>query len=242
MNDNNIEQNIQNKVLEKIRGHKVAMRPKIYFVSRLILTILFTFLALIVSVFVISFVFFSIHESGEQFLLGFGNNGITTFLSLFPWQFFLLDISILLVLEWLLQGFKLAYRISFLVVFLAIFVTSTFLGLLVNFTPIHGILLDQADKGILPVVGEIYESIHDSHADKGIFRGTIMSINNNEIVLRHDDKDQDADDGTWTIVLPSNYPPLMVGDQVYVFAYPPSSTGVITARGIQKLQKRSNLK
>ncbi len=233
MNKTHLKQQIQNGVLEKIRDGKVHMRPRIYFVARFALTILIAVFALVISAFVISFVFFSVHESGEQFLLGFGSKGILTFLLLFPWMSLLLDLVTLFVLEWLLQGFRFAYRISLLTIFLGIFACSTVLGILVNLTPFHGVLLNQADQGALPIIGEMYESIRDSHASQGIFRGSIRSMQGNKIVLVHDDYDHDGDDGVHTIILPSNYPPLKVGDRVYVFGAP--IDGVIQARGIQKL-------
>ena len=233
MNKTHLELQIQNGVLEKIRAGQVRMRPRAYFIARLTLTVLVAVLALVISTFVISFVFFSLHESGERFLLGFGNKGILTFLLLFPWASLLLDIVVLFVLEWLLQSFKFGYRISLLMIFLGIFACSTILGILVTLTPLHGALLNQADQGLLPVLGEMYESIRDSHADRGIFRGSIRSIQGNKIVLVHDDRDHDSDDGIQTIILPSKYPSLKVGDRVYVFGS--LSGGVIQAQGIKKL-------
>jgi hypothetical protein len=233
MNEKNLEKKIQHSVLEKIRGGKIRVHSRAHFIVHLTITIFLTLLALILSALVISFVFFSVHESGEQFLLGFGGSGILTFLLLFPWGFLLLDIIILLLLEWFLQSFKLVYRVSLLTVFLGVFVLSAFLGLIINLTPLHVTLLQEADKGVLPIIDEIYESIRDSHQDKGVFRGTITSVLENEITITHDDNDHDADDGTWNVILPPNYPSLKIGDRVYVFGLATSS--VIQARGIKIL-------
>ena len=233
MNEHTIEHNIQDQVLKQIRGGKIRIRSKAYFVFRIVLTVFVTVLALLVSAFVISFLLFSIHESGEQFLLGFGSNGILTFFILFPWISFLVDIGILLFLEWLLLSFKIGYRISFLGIFLSVFVCSTVLGIIITLTPLHRMLLGDADRGSLSIIGRVYEGIHDSHAGQGVFKGTITSMQGNMIVIAHDDNDHDADDGTRTIILPANAPVLHMGDKVYVFGS--FSNGVITARGIAKL-------
>jgi hypothetical protein len=233
MNKDNLEQNIQKNVLEKIRRGRVHIRPKAYFIARLGFTIFITLLALIISAFVVSFVAFTVHESGEQFLLGFGWQGVLTFFLLFPWVSLLLDIAILFFLEWLLQGFKLGYRISLLTIFIGIFACSSVFGIVISFTPLHQVLLDKADKGTLPIIGEIYESVRDSHTGQGVFKGTITSMQGNKIVIFHDDKDHDEDDGTRTVVLPQSYPPLHVGDRVYVFGS--FSNGEITARGVNML-------
>ena len=239
MNEKKLEQNIQDKILKKIKEGHVHMRPRFYFVSRFIITIIVAVLSLIVSVFVISFIFFSIQESGEQFLLGFGGKGIITFFSLFPWTLLVLDIVFLFLLEWLIRGFKFVYRMSFLSIFIIIFVISTILGIFFNLSPVHGIFLDKADKGELPIIGEIYESIHDSHADKGVFRGTIIDLYDNTIVIQHNDKDRDDDDGTQIVILPPRYPQIKIGDTVYVFGN--FVNGVIEAQGIEINSRKARI-
>ena len=52
------------------------MRPRIYFLARVALLVLLAIGALALAMFILSFAFFSIHESGEQFLLGFGQHGL----------------------------------------------------------------------------------------------------------------------------------------------------------------------
>lgn len=234
MNEHDLQQKIQKKVLERVRGGGAHMHTRAYFIARVVAAAAVAVLALLVSSFVLSFVVFSIHESGEQFLLGFGGRGLATFFSLFPWLSLIADIAILFLLEWLLQGFKLGYRVSLLGVFLGVLISSAVLAALIGLTPVHSMLLDRADRGELPVVGEIYESIRDSHGDQGVFRGTVTSMQGDQIVITHNDADHDADDGTWTVIVPGNgVPPLQIGDRVYVFGN--SNGQVVQAYGIQKL-------
>lgn len=233
MNDQNLQQEIKDKVLERIKSGKAHMHPRAYFVAQIIVTAGVAVLALALSAFVLSFIIFSIHESGEQFLLGFGGRGVATFLMLFPWFSLIIDLAILFLLEWLLQGFKFGYRVSLLSVFFGVFILSALLAVVVDLTPIHQMLLDSADKGDLPVVGGLYESIRDSHDSQGVFRGTITSLQGSEITITHNDGDHDADDGIRTVVLPQNAPPLQVGDRVYV--YGSGSGGQIQAYGVELL-------
>lgn len=218
MNHQNTEQEIQNKVLARIRGGTVHMHSRAYFVARVGAVAVLAVVALALSAFVLSFIIFSLSESGESFLLGFGKSGIVTFLTLFPWLTLGADIAILLVLQWLLQGFKFGYRVPLLGVFLAALVASGVLAALVGLTPVHQTLLDRADRGELPVVGSVYESIRESHADQGVFRGTVTSVQGNEIVISHDDQDDDEDDGTRTVILPeNNETEFHEGDRAYIF-------------------------
>src|ERR1035437_8027474 len=128
---------IKNIVLKKIRQGNIHMRPRIYFIIQIILVIAVTLIALIASAFVISFAFFSIHESGELFLLGFGIRGLFTFLSLFPWFTLVVTLILIFILEWLLRHFKFNYRVPILKMFILALLGIVLIGLLVVTTPIH---------------------------------------------------------------------------------------------------------
>jgi hypothetical protein len=234
MSDANLQQEIQQKVLERLKRGDVRMRSRAYFLGHIILAAALSVLVLILSAYVLSFIAFSIHESGEQFLLGFGIRGVETFFELFPWLAILIDVVLILILEWLLQGFKFGYRISLLLLFGIVIVVSGLIASAIALTPLHMSLLGMADRDDLPVIGEMYESIRDSHENQGIFRGTITSIQGNEIVIFHNDGDHDADDGTRQVILPAGYSTtLSVGDRVYVFGI---ATGtVIQALGVELL-------
>jgi len=235
MSEPNLQQKIQQKVLERLKRGDVHMRSRSYFIARAVLAIAVSVLVLLLSAYVLSFIAFSIHESGEQFLLGFGTRGVETFFTLFPWVSIVIDILLILALEWLLQSFKFGYRISLLLLFGIVIVGSGLIASAISLTPLHMSLLGMADRDDLPVIGEMYESIRDSHEGQGVFRGTVTSIQGNEIIIFHNDGDHDADDGTRTIILPAGYSTstLSIGDRVYVFG---AATGtVIQAYGIEPL-------
>jgi len=224
------------EVLEKIRRKEVSMRPKIYFIAKLAVVIFLSVLLFLGLIFTLSFVFFSIHESGEQFLLGFGSRGVITFFELFPWAIIAFCMVVFFLLEWTLRRFKFSYRLPLLRIFLYTIVAAVVLGILFTFTPAHTALLKKAEVGELPVVGGMYEAIHDSHQDKGIVRGDIVSLGTNSLVITHNDNDKDEDDGTWNVVLPLgfNTSDLYVGEKVYV-AGTITASGSINAYGVHEL-------
>jgi hypothetical protein len=236
MNDNQPNDSIQQAVLDKVRAGKVHRRPRSYFIMRIAATVVVSILLLITSALVISFILFSLDESGEQFLLGFGLHGIEVFFILFPWVPTLLTIALLFLLEWLLQGFKFGYRIPLLNIFLGIVGASLILGVLINFTPLHTTLLGFADKNELPIIGDVYEHILDSHEGQGVCRGMVVSVGQDSFTMYHNDHDQDQDDGTFIVkISPSSGLTLPhVGDDVLVFG-DPEPGGCIEAEHIQML-------
>lgn len=242
MNQNHSKDSIQQAVLDKIRAGTVRRRPRAAFVLRVIATATVSVLLLVISALVISFIVFSLRESGEQFLLGFGLRGIEVFFILFPWFFAGLAIALILLLEWLLQGFKFGYRIPLLNIFSGIVGVSLVLGILISFTPLHATLLGFADKGQLPLVGDTYEHIFDHHEDQGVFRGRVISTSQDSFMLQHNDNDRDRDDGTFTILIAPGSTVAMphVGDAVLVFGNP--EQGAITAEYVQVLSSSSWMK
>jgi hypothetical protein len=236
MNDTHSTDSIQQAVLEKVRAGKVRRRPRWQFMLRIFATLAVCVLLLILSAFVISFIIFSLHESGEQFLLGFGWHGIEVFFQLFPWLQAVAVLILLAILEWLLQGFKIGYRVPLLNIFLGVIGISLILGVIINFTPLHGVLLGAADRGHLPILGEPYEHIFDSHEGDGVCRGTVVSVGTNSFTIYHNDYDNDADDGTFTVHIPpgSALPLPHVGDNVLVFG-DPEPGGYLEAEHIQTL-------
>ncbi len=224
------------QVLEKIHRKEIFMYPKIYFIGRVVLIISLSILVFVSLVFCLSFVSFSIHESGEQFLLGFGNHGALVFLKLFPWAFIVSTVFLLVALEWMLRRFKFGYRLPMMRIFLYTLVITILASAIATITPFHGNLLKKADNGELPFVGGLYESIHDSHKDDGIVRGTITSIGTDTVIISHNDNDIDADDGTWTVIIPPGFDinSLHVGEKIYVAGT--VENGNLYAYGIHELQ------
>lgn len=228
------ETDIQQKVLERIRAGEISMRPKLYFVARVVALALVALLALALAVFVLSFLFFSITESGEQFLLGFGRHGLMAFITLFPWGPFLIALALIVLLDVVVRYFKFGYRVSMLEIFLIALTVVVAAGVAINFTPLHRLLLESADRGELPLVGPLYEGLHAPHQDQGVYRGIISSIQSDQFVIVHDDGDRDTDDGTSTVTVPPGFDTsaLYVGERVYVGGK--SVLDTVSAYGIQE--------
>jgi hypothetical protein len=224
MTEKNSKDSIQQNVLEKIKTGEVRKVPRVYFMLRILATLFVAILLLASSALVASFIFFSLHESGEQFLLGFGFQGIVVFLKLFPWLCLAFDVALVFLLEWLLQGFKFGYRIPLLNIFIGLLVASGVLGGLLALTPLHPDLLHLSDDHQLPILAPAYEQIFDSHDAEGVCRGVVLSVGTSTFEIQHNDEDHDADDGTFTVPLPPNGagPMLQVGQRVLVFGTPPT--------------------
>ncbi len=231
------EEKIQETVLEKIRCNEITMRPKFYHFMKVVVFILVTFLILVISVFIFSFILFSIRASSQLFLLGFGLRGIVVFFVLFPWFLCILDIVLICVLELLLRHFRFGYRRSAIYLLGGILVVMISLGFLLERVRFHEGLLDISEHHrLLFPLGEMYAHTRALPAhEQGLCRCVITAISVDSLILRDDDSSY----GTTTefvVALPLSFvtDTFVVGDRVFVAGT--VIDGKAQAFGIQKMK------
>jgi hypothetical protein len=230
MNENEYNK-IKDRVLQKIQSGEVSMRPRFHFMLQLVALVLVVFFILMTSSLLISYVIFSLVESGRLVLLGFGFRGILTFFTSLPWMLILIEIVLIVLLEYLLKQFKLGYRSSFSTLFLVILCMSVAISLIIDSTSLHHTLQGRAEKGGLPFVREYYRGIIRTLPNEEIFRGTAMVVGTSTFVL-----DSTTDGEKYLVALP---PGLSLGlpeqGQMVFVAGILLPNNVVQAYGFQKL-------
>ncbi len=226
------ETDIREQVLQKIHAGSVTMRSRAYFLFRAALIGTAAVLALLGALFALSFLFFSVRESGVGYLLEFGEHGLGAFVALFPWTSLFLFIAFIVIIEMLVRRFDFSSRMPVLRIFLWLLIIGIAGSTIIGFTPLHSSLLSAADQDQLPFLGPWYEQVHDSHTEQGVYRGDVMTVAPTYFTISHNDTDRDSDEGTWSIVPPSGFDlsTVSVGERVYVAGR--LMNGVVYAYGI----------
>jgi len=231
-----MNEDLKKTILEKVHQKEISMHSRGYFLFRVVALICIAIIAFALLAFSLSFVFFSIHQSGEQFLLGFGMRGIIAFLILFPWGILIFTILLFFFFEWLLRYFKFSYRLPMVKILLYTLLVTVLVSIIVVLSPVHLKLLKEAEMDKLPLIGRFYESIEDSHQNEGVLKDTVLSIqpSTETFIVSHNDNDSDEDDGTWNVIPPAHFDlnSLSVGEKVYVAGTIKDDT--IYAYGIQQ--------
>ncbi len=223
---------LRDKILKKIESGEVRMTSKTYFMLRVALLIAVLFLIIAISSFVVSYILFAIHVSGKLLLLGFGLQGILVFLSTFPWGFLLIDIILLFVLEWLLRYFRFCYGRPLLYLALGIFSVTSIAGAGIYATSIHDSLFMQARDKKLPVIGGMYSGLQKTSHENGLFRGVVVEIEGNTIVMKDFDHDTPENALFLVTVSPDMANVIQIGDVVFVAGT--INKDKITAFGLKK--------
>ena len=228
--------NLRDNVFKKIEAGEVSMKPKSYFLLKVAVLIFVVFVTFVISVFLISYILFSVQAAGHMFLLGFGTRGLYEFIVIFPWFLLLVDAFLLLFLDFLLKRFRFGYHSPIIYLFLVTLGIITVFGSIVYRTPLHKDLMYEAEGNHLPFARGMYDGLRKSHRKVGIFRGEIASTSGNIFTIKYDDYDTPGEDEPLEIVAPPGVEVgvlLHVGDKVFVAG--DVVDGQFRAYGVHKL-------
>ncbi len=194
------------------------------------------FVVLVLSVFIFNFILFSIRINSHDSLLGFGPAGLETFIYIFPWALFFIDVALVFALEALVRRFRFAYKIPVLYLLAALLLATLAMAFIIDRgTDVNDRLLHRADRNELPFVGELLEHARRPMPGSGVCLCTITAISGNTITVADT---RSGTTGMLTVILPADDPratttSLEVGDTVFIAG--DESQGVIRAFGVRKV-------
>lgn len=140
----NKPEGISEKILEKIKFGQIKMRPRLYFVFKLVLLIFGVLLALGLALFLTSFFFFTLRMGGIWFDL----RG--------PWSVLLFVLVLVILLEILLSRFKFAYQRPLIYSLLGLLLLLVLFGWGLDRTDMHSRMMRQTERGRYPWMGRFY--------------------------------------------------------------------------------------
>ncbi len=215
------------------------MRPRAYFIAKVAVLALVALAIVLVSIFLLNFILFSIRISSQDALLGFGARGLAAFFALFPWGLLIIDVLLIAGAQWLLREFKAGYKLPISFVLMGLLAAVIVGGALLDRAGLNDRLLDRFDRDELHgPLGDLYGSARIlPPPGQGVCQCVITAIDGNMLHV------QDLRSAAMlTVIIPSNDPHattsgLSVGDVVFVAGDGDGDEDdlVIKAFGIRKL-------
>lgn len=137
--------NITGSVMDKIHHGKIKMRSKVYFIIGSLLTFLGLVASMLISVFLIGLMCFSLRTHGPK-----GGYRLDQILSSFPWWAVVVSILGLVIGIWLLRRYDFSYKINFKIVAISFVVAIIVAGWVIDMTGLNDILFRQGPmQGIM---------------------------------------------------------------------------------------------
>ncbi len=147
---------ITDEVLQKIKDGKLKMLPRSYFILKAILSVFAILIIFGFSIFLASFIHFTLHANGAWFLPDFGWQGFAFFLITLPWALILLPLVFIILLEFFAKKFS--YRRPVIYTILVIIILIAASSFAVTKLPIHNNLFKSAENDRLPFLGMLYKN------------------------------------------------------------------------------------
>ncbi len=186
---------LRNKIMEAIQAGHVHMRPRWQFVVIAILSSIGAFVLLLVLIYTVSLIVFSLRESGAWFLPAFGGRGWFDFFRSLPW--FLISVLVLLglVLEFLVKKYSFVYKKPILISVAGIMLLMAFGGFGLAQTSLHAQMAFLARHNVLPepLMG-LYKPPFRLRPDD-VYHGRIVARTNDGFIL------SDRGESTTTVVI-----------------------------------------
>lgn len=224
-----LEKNIRDTVMSALKTHDIKMRPKWHFILRGTLWAVGGILVLLVLLYLIGFILFSIRETGIWFEPSFGSPGWMAFFRSLPWLLITIAILFILVLEVLVQHFSFAYRTPLLYSALGIISLVLLGGALA--APAHRTLFRATRPQGIPIMEPFYRHYGQERL-QDVRRGQVLVRGASGFVMSDPRGETSTVEITPQTKLPAGAD-FGVGDTVVVFGQ--SQGGVVRAAGILEI-------
>lgn len=218
---------LKEKLIEKIKAGEVAMVPKWQFVLRGVLWGLAVSIVALLAVYLLSFVMFTLRESGLIFAPSFGRSGIALLIMSSPWLLISLVFFFLAVLYLLVSKYSFSYRKPLVYSIVGVVAFVIVISALIQQTNFHRGAEDFVLRHNLPGLAPMYRDI-DSRPRRDITRGIVTELSEAGIKVISEDGSE------YVVELPDGVlagADISEGDSVMVFGRAASST--IRAFGIR---------
>lgn len=220
---------MRDDILAAIESGKVTMRPKWHFIVRSALLIVGTTLAMLTVLYVASFIFYILRQSGVWFVPSFGFRGLVVFLVSLPWLLMLVAILFIILVQILVSRFSFSYGKPLIYSGIGIMLLAGIGGFVIGQTSFHRGIFEQDDQNHLPFGGGFYRQ-YIRPAAGNITIGTITEMASNGYLIE-DRRDQII---RVIITRDTRFPlgtAFDIGDAIVVFG--DLQTDTITAFGIR---------
>ncbi len=177
--------NLQTNILQKIKAGEIDMKPKWHHILKAGLLLSGVVLVTILATYLLSFVFYFLHQSGIVFAPGFGFRGLSFFVISSPWLLIGTCVSFLILLYFLVKQYSFSYQRPLLYSMLGVVVFSLLGSWLIQQTTMHRRLGEYMDRHEVPVFSPLYRGALNDRPE-GVVVGAITELTETGFLLESD--------------------------------------------------------
>jgi len=159
--------NITDRVMDQIHDEKIKMKPKIYFIIGSALTFVGLVSSVIISIFLVGLIRFSLRSHGPM-----ADYRFDKILNSFPWWAMFFAIVGLIVGIWLLRKYDFSFKVNFKLVIIGFILAVVVGGWVVDYVGLNDVLTQRGPmQGIMRQYKQDNNIMNGGH---GYYRGRNM--------------------------------------------------------------------
>jgi len=175
--------NIQKNILDKIKTGEVDMKPRWHFVLKSVLLVFSVVTVILVGIYLLSFILFTLRQSGVGFVPLYGLRGISVFVMNSPWLLIFSTVVSLVALQLLVRTYSFSYRQPLVYSMIGIIIFVLLGSYAIGQTQMHQQFQTFTQERKVPVFGALYKRIEENRPENIIF-GTITELTADGFILQ----------------------------------------------------------
>ncbi len=223
--------NLKENLMKKINEGELSMKPRWHFILKTFLFTVAVLLMALITVYLLSFVMFVLHENGVWFAPAFGAAGLVIFIVSSPWIIISLVGLFCFLLYLLVRNYAFSYRKPFVYSLIGVVFVVIALSSLIQQTTMHRRVHNFALERNVPGLAPFYRQAEDFRP-RDMTRGAIVGIGDDRVTIKNEN-----DENLIVVITKITKQPkdtvYKVNDEILVFG--PIENGTIKARGIKLL-------
>ena len=180
--------NIQENILNKIKSGEVDMKPRWHFLLRSLLLVLGVLIVALIGVYLLSFVLFTLRQSGVSSIPLYSFRGISQFVISSPWLLSATVGAFVLLLQVLVSKYSFSYRRPLLYSAIGIALIVLVGSFVIEQTTIHPRIQQFTEQHNTPLLAPMYRDIQNYRPDNLIL-GTITEVQETGFIIESDTKE-----------------------------------------------------
>jgi len=228
------KEQLKKQILQQIDAGKTVMKPRWHFVLKGVAISLGIILLACFMLFLTSFVFFVLQQTGMSYAPTLGFGGVFIFFRSLPWVIILLAVLLFIVLEYLVQRYSFAYRKPIIVLVIVLVLFTVFGSALIARNTIHQRIATFSEQREGSRVGGLYNMAHKVPKDFHV--GVVVEVlDTDTFVLKKQREDEVVQVLISEETRIKNKKALVSGVRVIVLGE--NVAGVIDAKGVRVILK-----
>lgn len=181
--------NFKDNIINKIKTGEIDMKPRWHFVLKSLLLVSGLLTVALLVIYLLSFIFFALRQSGIAFAPLYGFKGVSLFVMSSPWLLIALAGVFVVLLYVLVTKYSFSYQKPLLYSMIGVILLVLVGSFVLQETGMHQRLQQYSERHNVPVFTPLYKGLKGERPDN-VLQGTITELTSEGFILQVESGDR----------------------------------------------------